>query len=73
MDDGWAEQIIQDKFEVEITPVNILRSEKDKLNLLVASGDFPDVAYWNASDRYGLYSDGVTRSIPESFFRQYAT
>ena len=72
VDDSWAEQVIQDKFDVEITPVNILRSETDKLNLLVASGDFPDVAYWSASDRYSLYADGVTRSIPESAFRQNA-
>ena len=72
VDDSWAEQQIQDMFDVEIIPVNILRSETDKLTLLVASGDFPDVAYWSASDRYGLYADGVTRSIPESAFRQYA-
>ncbi len=32
----------------------------------------PAGTYWSASDRYSLYADGVTRSIPESFFRQYA-
>ena len=72
VDDSWAEKIIQDKWNVEIKVVNIPQNDEERKNLLAASGDFPDVAYWGKPGHMGLYNDGLTRSIPKSYIEKYA-
>ena len=65
-ENSWAEQLLEDTFNVEINPITDVTAEN--IEMYVASGDIADVtcfSYWFNLDKNYLYDQGMIREIPE--------
>lgn len=70
-DNNKVQKMIEEKFNVKLTNKRIDVNNKEQRNLMVASGELPDYAYY-LDDAYKLYTDGLTRSIPRDMIEKYA-
>lgn len=63
---------LEEKFNVKLTNLKAdATRDIDKLNLIIASGDFPD-AMCSRVDNYSFFQKGAYRSIPRAMIRKYA-
>jgi ABC-type glycerol-3-phosphate transport system substrate-binding protein len=69
--DSWFIHELNEKFNVEIKANGIWRNDREKANLMLASGEAPEV-FGGWTDGLKLYEDGITRSFPKSMVEQYA-
>ncbi len=67
----WAMQEIGKELGIEIIPNGISPNESEKVDVLLASGEFPDCGPL-FEDPQTLYNQGITRAIPKSMIREYA-
>ncbi len=67
----WILGELEKKFNVKIVP-NGVPNEREKLQLMLASGEFPDCGGGLPEQAYKLYQDGVIQAIPISTVRRYA-
>lgn len=65
-----VQQLIEQKFNVKMTNRKVDVNNKEQRNLMVASGELPDIAFMD--DPVKLYEDSVTRSIPKDLIQKYA-
>ena len=71
-ENSWAEQLLEDTFNVEINPITDVTAEN--IEMYVASGDIADVtcfSYWFNLDKNYLYDQGMIREIPEEWLWEY--
>lgn len=68
-EDSWFMQELNQKFNVNIISNGVWNNNRDQVDLMFASGDIPDVFTRGSSLEH--YDEGITRSIPESWIRQY--
>ncbi|CAN7757192.1 MULTISPECIES: hypothetical protein [unclassified Paenibacillus] len=69
-DNNQVQQMIEKKFNVKLKNRKLDVNNKEQKNLMVASGELPDIAFMDAPDK--LYSDAVTRSISKEMIMKYA-
>ena len=63
------EQLLEEKFNVEIDTIRYHQNDREKHNLLVASGEHPDAWYvWNFHDQ--KFMEGAYRTIPRSMIEE---
>lgn len=63
------EQLLEEKFNVDITTMRFHQNDREKAQTLVSSGEHPDAWYvWNFHDR--MYMEGAYRSIPRSMIEE---
>ena len=63
------EQLLEEKFNVDIETMRFHQNDREKHNLLVASGEHPDAWYvWNFHDQ--KYMEGAYRSIPRAMIEE---
>ena len=69
-EDTWATDEIEKLFNVDIQANMINTNDEEKVNLMLAAGEFPDTgALWgNMIDHY---NEGYIRSIPVAMIRKY--
>ena len=70
---GYVETIIEEKLgDIDLHPVKVQLSDKEAVDLLLASGNAPDCGWW-WRDPYEMYYDQLlTRTIPLSMVQEYA-
>ena len=70
-DGNPLQQMIEEKFNVEITNGKIFSGDTEAINLMIASQEMPDAGfmYVNVDN---AWDQGAIRSIPADFIRQYA-
>ena len=68
--DSWFIRELNEKFNVVIKANGIYINDGEKRNLMLASGEEPEV--FAGFDPLELYEDGVIRSIPKDFILKYA-
>ena len=68
---SWAFDEIERRFNARIIPIGIDTNDGEKVGVMLASGEFPDVGSVFA-DRIQLHYEGVTRAIPKEMIRQFA-
>ena len=69
--DAWAFEAYEEKFGVNIESNGIFVNDSEKVNVMLAAGEFPDVGpLWDPPLR--LWEDGVTRTIPFDAIRDNA-
>ena len=66
-EDSWFMQELNQKFNVNIIPNGIWNNDTDKVNLMFASGDVPEV--FSRGPALEHYGEGVSRSIPADMIR----
>ena len=71
-DESYTIRLVEDVFNVDIVPVNVVAQETEKMELIFASGEIPDYANPWAPDYWKLFDDGVFRSIPISLISEHA-
>ena len=71
-DTTWYLDEIEKRFNVDIQPNGVDTSEREKLSILIAAGDFPDAGGPQMPPAVRYFNDGVIRSIPKSMIRSYA-
>ncbi len=69
-DNTYGQQLMEETFNVAITPVRV--DDTQQLNLLLASGDIPDIMYIGISDLNGFVKNDVLAGIPLDAVKQYA-
>ncbi|WP_168120873.1 ABC transporter substrate-binding protein [Paenibacillus sp. HB172176] len=69
-DNNKVQQAIESKFNVKLSNLKVDVNNKEQRNLMLASGELPDVAYMD--DPVKLYNDAVTRSVPRAMIEKYA-
>ncbi|WP_409342542.1 ABC transporter substrate-binding protein [Paenibacillus sp. MBLB4367] len=69
-DNNKVQQMIEKKFNVKLANRKVDVNNKEQKNLMVASGELPDIAFIDAPEK--LYADAVTRSIPKDMIEKYA-
>ena len=70
---NMIQQVLEERFNVKITSYCVQSySETEKVQLMLAAGDIPDVMWLKRLDQLKVYEDGVCRSIPQSMIRKYA-
>ncbi|MGG1555573.1 ABC transporter substrate-binding protein [Paenibacillus ferrarius] len=69
-DNNKVQQMIENKFNVKLKNRKLDVNNKEQKNLMVASGELPDIAFMDSPDK--LYSDAVTRSISKDMITKYA-
>ena len=70
-EEAWVYEIVEEMFNVDIQPNGIYVNDTERVNVMLAAGEFPDAGpLWDGSVE--LYEDGVTRSIPKSMIRAAA-
>ncbi len=70
-EDSWAFDMLEQKFNVDIISNGIYVNDGERVSVMLAAGEFPDVGpLWeNAIE---MYQDGVTRPIPKDMIRIHA-
>jgi len=70
-EEAWVFDFLEDKFNVEINSNGIYINDSERVSVMLAAGEFPDVGplFENALE---LYEDGVTRAIPDEMIRTHA-
>ena len=68
----WYIDQVEEKFNVDIVPNGVSTQDREKLNVLIAAGDFPDAGGPQLKPAIRYYNDGVLRSIPKDMIRKYA-
>ena len=69
--DAWYFSMLEEKFNVDIESNGIYVNTKDKVDVMLAAGEFPDCGPLGY-DPKRMYNEGVTRPIPKDWIRQYA-
>ncbi len=68
--DSIMDQLIEEKFNITYVNLHESHSDRQKLNLLVQSGDGPDAMYsWTTHD--ALFARGSYRTIPRSMMEEH--
>ena len=70
-DTTWCIDEIERKFNARIIPNGIDTNDGEKVNVMLAAGEFPDVGAVFA-DRIKLFYEGVNRAIPKQMLIEYA-
>jgi len=73
-DNNPIQKALEEKFNVKIINKKVDVYQKESVNLMINSGEMPDVAYMldNTSlNPSQLYNNGLTRTIPKKFISQY--
>jgi len=70
-DDNYVEKKIQEKFNVEIEPKKVFYSDKEQVNMMLASGEKWNFMLYDG-DTMKLLNSGATREIPLEWIRKYA-
>ena len=68
-DDTLVETMLEEKLNINIELSHVDWQSQEQYNLMFASGDIPDVFTRGSSLEH--YDEGITRSIPESWIREY--
>ena len=71
-EDSYAEQVLEDYFNVNITPVTDVT--QDTMDTFIASGDILDVtcySYYLESDYQYMLDQGLIRDFPEEWLWEY--
>ena len=69
--DTWFIEQIESKFNVDIKLNGIDPNDGEKVTVMLAAGEFPDLGNpWG--DTYKHFDDGVSRGISEDMIRKYA-
>jgi ABC-type glycerol-3-phosphate transport system substrate-binding protein len=69
-DTTWWLQELATKFNVEIIPNGVDPYDREKVAIMVSSGEFPDAGYVNQNP-VKMYRDGVIRGIPKDMIREH--
>ncbi|WP_108992022.1 hypothetical protein [Paenibacillus agaridevorans] len=69
-DGTYAQKLMEETFNVSITPVRI--DDSQQLNLLLASGDIPDIMYISTSELVGYVKNDVLAGIPLDMVKKFA-
>ncbi len=67
----WAMQKIGEDLSIEIIPNGVSPNDSEKVDVLLASGEFPDCGPV-FEDPQTMYNQGITRPIPKSMIRENA-
>jgi len=70
--DNWSQKELEKKFNVTFKIPDVDTSDKQKFDLMVASGEMPDFTAGLMKTPIELYEQEVTRSIPTSIIRKSA-
>jgi ABC-type glycerol-3-phosphate transport system substrate-binding protein len=69
-DTTWWLQELATKFNVEVIPNGVDPYDREKVAIMVSSGEFPDAGYVNQNP-VKMYRDGVIRGIPKDMIREH--
>ncbi|WP_214630666.1 ABC transporter substrate-binding protein [Paenibacillus agaridevorans] len=69
-DNNKVQQMIEQKFNVKLLNRKIDANNNEQRNLMVASGELPDIAFMATPVK--LYEDAATRSIPKAMIEEHA-
>ena len=69
--DSYAYKDMQERFGVTVTSNEIFENDGEKRQAMLAAGDQPDFGNWWGNP-VEFYQDGVSRSIPKAWIREYA-
>lgn len=69
--DSWFFSVLEEKFNVEIESNGIYVNDSERVEVMLATGEFPDVGPLGG-DAISLYQEGITRPIPKEMIRRYA-
>lgn len=72
VDDNYCETLIQDALNIEIKTKKVNHTQKEQVDLMLASGDMPDCGWFDYDPRYMYYEQELTRLIPVDMIKQYA-
>ena len=68
--DSWATMMFEERFNVDIQANGIGSNEGEKVQIMLASGEFPDTgALWGRGIDH--YNDGIIRPIPIAMIREF--
>ena len=68
--DSWATRHFEERFNVDIQGNGIGSNEGEKVQIMLASGEFPDTgALWGRGIDH--YNDGIIRPIPVAMIREH--
>ncbi len=70
-DGNYAESLIEAKFPVDIVVEKVDSSNAEQVNLMLASGDMPDITWISKTVAY-MQEEELTRTIPVSMVEEYA-
>jgi ABC-type glycerol-3-phosphate transport system substrate-binding protein len=69
--EAWAYEFLEEKFNVDLIPNEIYVNDKERREVMLAAGEFPDAGPgW--ADTVQMYEDGVIRPISIEMIRKYA-
>jgi hypothetical protein len=71
-DTTWYIDEVEKRFNVDIIPNGVSTQDREKLNVLIAAGDFPEAGGPQLKPAIRYYNDGVIRAIPKDMIRTYA-
>lgn len=72
VDDNYCEKIIQDALDIEIIAKKVDHTEADQVNLMLSTGEMPDVAWLNANSYFMFDENEIARTIPYEMVEKYA-
>ncbi|MBO9610994.1 MAG: hypothetical protein J7639_33910, partial [Paenibacillaceae bacterium] len=69
-DGTYGQKFMEDTFKINVTPVRV--DTKEKLNLLISTGDVPDLMQLETSDLVSFVKNDVLAEIPLDLIKQHA-
>ena len=66
----WFLDQVEEKFNVRIVPNGVYHGDKEKVSLLLATGECPDL--FCPGDPYDTLAQGLTRTIPVEMIHEHA-
>ena len=72
-DTTWFMEQLEEKFNVDIIPTGVSAYDNEKMQVMIAAGDWPDFGYWG-SDRVSpvdMYENGLIRGLPKAMIAEH--
>ena len=72
-DTTWFMEVLEEQFNVDIIPTGVSAYDNEKMQVMIAAGDWPDFGYWGSHrvSPVDMYENGLIRGIPKAMVAEH--